>query len=390
MKFEDIREVHLEPTQKCNARCPQCARSVFGGATDPDLPLYDLNMDDIQNIFSKKLCSQLDLVLLCGTHGDPIFSEVTLKSVEYLRRNGVKSIWLYTNGSAKSSEWWQELAKLLDSPKDRVCFSIDGLEDTNHLYRIGTKWENIMRSVESYTGAGGKARWEFLVFKHNEHQVEEAQELAKKLGFHDFRIRKTARFKPQFRGNAKSMTPILNKMSEEETKDFVENFKYIPTDRFNTDYIIEPPEKQELKNDAIANKYINIIKKYETFENFVDKAEISCLYRNRFKRIYVNSNAKLWPCSYVGSLEFEWLKSEYYIELREKVINRYGENFNSLRTQTLEEALKHPWFNEDLVCSFENRLDDSKNPRLFKCGRTCGKDFDPIMAQTEHKRLLND
>ena len=29
--YKDIRQVHLEPTQKCQARCPMCDRNVNGG-----------------------------------------------------------------------------------------------------------------------------------------------------------------------------------------------------------------------------------------------------------------------------------------------------------------------------------------------------------------------
>ena len=49
-----------------------------------------------------------------------------------------------------------------------------------------------MENAEAYLKAGGIARWDFIVFKHNEHQVEQAEALAKKMGFKQFRIRKTS------------------------------------------------------------------------------------------------------------------------------------------------------------------------------------------------------
>ena len=41
---------------------------------------------------------------------------------------------------------------------------------------------------------GGIAQWDYIVFKHNEHQVEEARKLSKELGFFEFQIKKTSRF----------------------------------------------------------------------------------------------------------------------------------------------------------------------------------------------------
>ena len=53
-----------------------------------------------------------------------------------------------------------------------VWFAIDGLEDTHSIYRQGTNWKKIIDNVMTFVDAGGKARWDMLVFQHNEHQVE--------------------------------------------------------------------------------------------------------------------------------------------------------------------------------------------------------------------------
>ena len=50
-----------------------------------------------------------------------------------------------------------------------------------------------MTNVKSFIQAGGEAHWEFLVFKHNEHQVEEARNLAREMGFKEFYLKKRRR-----------------------------------------------------------------------------------------------------------------------------------------------------------------------------------------------------
>ena len=43
-----------------------------------------------------------------------------------------------------------------------------------------------MIAMKSFINAGGSIPWEYLVFKHNQHQVEDAKKLAKELGFQEF------------------------------------------------------------------------------------------------------------------------------------------------------------------------------------------------------------
>jgi MoaA/NifB/PqqE/SkfB family radical SAM enzyme len=48
--YEDIKAVHLEITEKCQARCPMCDRNQNGGADNPNLGLHELTVSDVQKI----------------------------------------------------------------------------------------------------------------------------------------------------------------------------------------------------------------------------------------------------------------------------------------------------------------------------------------------------
>ena len=61
----------------------------------------------------------------------------------------------------------------------RVDFAIDGLEDTNHLYRVGVKWKKVKENLEAYLSEGGHARWNYIVFDHNKKDLPIARKLAK-------------------------------------------------------------------------------------------------------------------------------------------------------------------------------------------------------------------
>ena len=98
-----------------------------------------------------------------------------------------------TNGGAQNTQWWIKLAQIYGK-NGHVTFSFDGLEDTNHLYRQNVNWQKCMENSYAFISAGGRARWEYIIFEHNQHQIEQARLLAKKMGFEDFRTKKTGRF----------------------------------------------------------------------------------------------------------------------------------------------------------------------------------------------------
>ena len=94
----------------------------------------------------------------------------------------------------KTTTWWSKLGHLLDGPLDYCVFSIDGLKDTNHLYRRNVKWEKILENAEAYISTGASAHWDMLVFQHNKHQVSGAKALADEMKFTWFRAKETDRW----------------------------------------------------------------------------------------------------------------------------------------------------------------------------------------------------
>jgi MoaA/NifB/PqqE/SkfB family radical SAM enzyme len=193
-KIQDIKTIHLEITQNCQASCSMCDRNQNGGLINPHINLDELSLDDCKKIFSIDFIKQLNTMYMCGNLGDPIIAKDTLDVFEYFRSHNPK-MWLSmnTNAGARDENWWKNLAKIIGK-NGAVIFSIDGLNDTNHIYRQGVNWENVMRSATSFISAGGRARWDYLIFQHNQHQVEDARALSIKLGFEKFIAKKSARF----------------------------------------------------------------------------------------------------------------------------------------------------------------------------------------------------
>lgn len=189
-----IKEIHVEPTTVCQAECSMCARTLQGyhlGKVKNKYLTLTVLQDKISNIVAG-----LDKVMFCGVLGDPAACKDLLLMIEWILTQSPNCvIGINTNGALQDVEWWEKLAKLTKSNiRNYVVFSIDGLEDTNHIYRKNVDWNKLKENVSTFINAGGSAHWDMLVFEHNEHQVEQARRLASSLGFKFFRTKVSNRF----------------------------------------------------------------------------------------------------------------------------------------------------------------------------------------------------
>lgn len=186
--------LHLEPTTACNAACPQCARENTA-LFDPRKHNTHLTVTQIRRALTIEQISRLEKMFMCGNFGDPAASPHTLEIYRFFRAHNPNiTLGMNSNGAVRSARWWQDLAGILNKSQDYVIFSIDGLADTNHVYRRGVRWSTLMTNVKSFIDAGGSAHWDMLLFEHNQHQVDLAEDLARKMGFRWFRVKVSKRF----------------------------------------------------------------------------------------------------------------------------------------------------------------------------------------------------
>ena len=180
--------MHLEPTDVCQASCSMCARE-----TDPAFNKKQqrhLTIAHIQKHFSDRVIAGLDKVFMCGVYGDPAAAKYSLDIYRWFRKlNPDITLGMNTNGAIQNTFWWHELGSLFNQSRDYVVFSIDGLEDTNATYRRGVDWHKLMANADAYISAGGSAHWDMLVYRHNQHQVDECEQLARRMGFKWFRAK---------------------------------------------------------------------------------------------------------------------------------------------------------------------------------------------------------
>jgi len=151
-------------------------------------------MDQILKVFDEEKIKELEKMFMCGNYGDPAAGKHTLDVFREFRRiNPDIVLGMNTNGGIQTTFWWYELAKILNQPQDYVVFSIDGLESTNATYRQNVVWNKVMTNARSFVEAGGSAHWDMLVYRHNQHEVDACEQLARDLRFSWFRAKVSKR-----------------------------------------------------------------------------------------------------------------------------------------------------------------------------------------------------
>lgn len=169
-----------------------CGRNDSGGRTLATVTQTEFTLADFTQWIPDDLLQRLGHMYMCGNLGEPIMARDCLAIYEHARRGNPRiSLGLNTNGSARTADFWQELARL----GVKVSFGIDGATAASHLrYRRGTDFDRILANAASFIAAGGQATWDFIVFRHNEDEVDAAADLARRMGFQRFNLKPTERF----------------------------------------------------------------------------------------------------------------------------------------------------------------------------------------------------
>lgn len=179
--------ISFEPTTSCNLRCPECP-SGLRAFTRPTGMLQEDFFTKTINEIHKEL-----LYLIFYFQGEPYLNTDFLKMVRHAADHKI-----YTATSTNAHYLNDENAKkTIESGLDRLIISIDGTtQETYKQYRVGGNLEKVI------AGAKNIVKWkkelnsktpfiifQFLVVKHNEHQIEEVKKLGKEIGVDQVRFK---------------------------------------------------------------------------------------------------------------------------------------------------------------------------------------------------------
>lgn len=360
--YQNIDEYQIEITSLCNAACPQCPRNNLGEGINPYMPLTSINREVLDKAFPIDLVQRLRQIFFCGSYGDPIAHADFLDILKDFRRKS-PTVWLYihSNGGIRNPEWWAELAQVING-YGKIDFGIDGLADTNHIYRKNVKFDRLIENVKAFMGAGGKAQWNYIVFAHNEHQVEQARQLSIELGFDSFLPRATGRFFHHAH---------LEEMNSWPSKD----------------YVLQPPKNINFRNKSMLN-LVNLKKEYSDMQEYFDTTEIKCdsLLGNK---VIISAEGLVLPCNFFthnlydarfrdgslpGANSLSFVNGKNQVK---SIVEYYGKDNLNINNKSLEEIFANNFW-QHIVDSWNKSLAEG---RIFECAMTCGSKLSKVWDQ---------
>ena len=296
--------------------------------------------------------AQLNTMYMCGNLGDPIVARDTLEIFKYFREHNT-NMWLSmnTNAGAKNGQWWKELAEVFGRT-GAVIFSVDGLRDTNHIYRQGVVWDNVERNMKAFISAGGRARWDFLIFEHNQHQVEEAETLANAWGCEKFMKKKTGRF-------------ITQDSKKKESHQAVDKKGKVAAELKKPDI--------KYQNNALKTQE-KVEKKYNSMDAYYDRAPIICKVK-KDNSLFITAEGLALPCCWTAGRMYKWWHKDPKVEQ----IWDFIPNKNALDARNGLAAV----FDTGIFDRIQDSWSKSScaDGKLKVCSMKCGAEFDPFAEQ---------
>ncbi len=309
MLYKEIDTIEFDLNTVCNSYCPPCHRyTVQDGELfhNPYVKLgVNLELDVIERVFENSRITNDCFVDLVGLVGEPIAHPKFMEIVDIIYKHRPNAaINLHTNGGLRTEKMFYDLGQKFNK-HSWIKFSLDGLEDTNGIYRIGVDYNKVVANMRAFIDGGGRAIWKFVTFKWNEHQVEQAEALSKEYGCYKFQ------------------------------QDWDVN---------DQDIDIFMAAAQKKINKKTASRVADFI---EVPDNRSRKIKDRCF---SYKKIYVNAHGYVIPCCmFNGSFTYESMREQTLNFIKED----RGEYWNSLYHNDLESIMSDTWW-QKLKDSFES------------------------------------
>mgnify|MGYP006083778115 CR=1 FL=1 len=318
--------LQLELSSMCNALCLGCQRvdDTTFNTVHPSIPKKEIiEVDTIRKLVTSPAMHTVEKIEFCGTIDEPLMHPHFMEILDVMyETNPSYEIVIHTNASLRTIQFWKDLAKnLLRFRTHKVQFGIDGLIDTHSIYRQQTDFYMIIRNASHFIRSGGNAQWQYIIFPWNSHQVDEARDMSKQLGFNEFKTR-----------NDRSGVSD-------------EGLEHI----------------QEIQLEPVKRRLGSDVSKYNGYD-------ISCMNKED-DMFHVSYDSRLWPCCFFGNVQY--MGEKLYSDFRKRIFDVYGEDFNLLTKYTVEEILNSDMYKNDLVESWNNPIGCGSKDKVNRCAMSC-------------------
>ena len=170
----------IDPTNLCNLSCPLCPTGVHRQGRN----LGQMRFDAFKHAFDQ-LSDELFVVQLYNW-GESFLVKDLYRMVAYARERNVATM-VSANFNLIDND---DIDGIIASGLTHLVLSIDGASDESYpIYRKGGDFSRVMDNVRRLVAAKRRRRsrypviqWQFIVMRHNEHEIEKARQLARHIG----------------------------------------------------------------------------------------------------------------------------------------------------------------------------------------------------------------
>jgi MoaA/NifB/PqqE/SkfB family radical SAM enzyme len=170
----------IDPCNYCNLRCPLCPT----GVNELGRPQAMLSFEHFKKYFDP--LSPYIFEAYMHNWGESMLNKQVFKMIDYAQQHNVGTN-LSSNFAKTTSA---DIDSLLDSGLEYLIVSLDGTsEETYVQYRVGGHYQQVIDNMAELLRRRQVRRlkkpvveWQFIVMKQNEHQTDEAERLAARMG----------------------------------------------------------------------------------------------------------------------------------------------------------------------------------------------------------------
>ncbi|MDX9695896.1 MAG: radical SAM/SPASM domain-containing protein [Bacteroidales bacterium] len=199
--------VSIETSAICNLKCPECPTGNKSLKRKQGVMSYSDFEDIIDQIKNYAVYVNLSL------QGEPFLNKELLKMIQLADKNNILTS-LSTNGHFLN---YDTALEIIDSGLKRLIVSLDGTDqETYEKYRKGGSFNSVIDGIKILSSIKAKKQvkypeivLQFIVFNHNEHQLNKIKELGKNLGVNKVELKSAQITNPE----SINSIPSINKFS---------------------------------------------------------------------------------------------------------------------------------------------------------------------------------
>jgi len=170
----------VDPTNVCNLRCPLCPTGTGDGGRRPGMLTYECFTQIIDRF------SEYAYEVNLYNWGEPLLNKDIFRMIEYAHRQNLMPAMSSNLNTVRPTD----VDNLARSPLEYLTVSIDGTtQEVYAHYRREGNLELVLDNLRTLIDVRRRLKrktpfieWQFIVMRHNAHQIDEARRLGRAVG----------------------------------------------------------------------------------------------------------------------------------------------------------------------------------------------------------------